>query len=193
LAERRAAVIVRKLATALQEAHARGVIHRDLKPSNVMMSGRGEPIVMDFGLARRDETVEARLTKDGTVLGTPAYMPPEQVRGETRAIGPACDIYALGVILYELLAGPLPFEGSVLNILGKILTEEPPPPSRFRPDLDPQLEAICLKAMAKKVEDRYASMAELAAAVAAQLRAMRETPRPAAGTGAAAEPGPGPR
>src|SRR5262249_34885589 len=190
LSQRQAALIVRKLATALQEAHARGVIHRDLKPSNVMISARGEPIVMDFGLARRDETVEARLTKDGTVLGTPAYMPPEQVRGETRTIGPACDIYALGVILYELLAGRLPFEGSVLNILGKILTEEPPPPSRSRSDLDPRLEAICLKAMAKQVGDRYATMAELAAALAAQLRAMRETPRPAADLAPAAEPGP---
>ncbi len=188
--QRQAAQIVRKLATALQEAHARGVIHRDLKPANVMISARGEPIVMDFGLARRDEAVEARLTQDGTVLGTPAYMPPEQVRGETRAIGPGCDIYALGVILYELLAGRLPFEGSVLNILGKILTEEPPPPSRHRPDLDPALEAICLKAMAKKVEDRYASMAELAAALAAQLRAMRETPRPTPSTEPATEPGP---
>jgi formylglycine-generating enzyme required for sulfatase activity/serine/threonine protein kinase len=190
LSQRQTALIVRKLATALQEAHARGVIHRDLKPSNVMISARGEPIVMDFGLAWRDETVEARLTKDGTVLGTPAYMSPEQVRGETRAIGPACDIYALGVILYELLAGRLPFEGSVLNILGKILTEEPKPPSRFRSDLDPRLEAICLKAMAKQAEDRYASMAELAAALAAQLRAMRETPRPAPDMGPAAEPGP---
>ncbi len=176
--QRQATLIVRKLATALQEAHARGVIHRDLKPANVMINPRGEPIVMDFGLARRDESVEARLTKDGTVLGTPAYMPPEQVRGETRAIGPACDIYALGVIFYELLAGRLPFEGSVMTVLGKILTEPSPPPSRFRPDLDPELEAICLKAMAKKVEDRHASMAELAAALAVQLRAMRDTTRP---------------
>src|SRR5262249_44286023 len=189
-AEGQGGVSGRKLATALQEAHARGVIHRDLKPSNVMISARGEPIVMDFGLARREEAVEARLTKDGAVLGTPAYMAPEQVRGETRTTGPACDIYALGVILYELLAGRLPFQGSVLNSLGKILTQDPPPPSRLRPDLDPQLEAICLKAMAKKVEDRYASMAELAAALAAQLRAMRETPRPAPSTGSAAESGP---
>src|SRR5262249_60296487 len=105
--------------------HARGVIHRDLKPSNVMINPRGEPVVMDFGLARRAQTVEARLTRPGTALGTPAYMSPEQVRGEPDTVGPATDIYALGVILYELVTGRLPFEGSALAILGRILTEEP--------------------------------------------------------------------
>jgi formylglycine-generating enzyme required for sulfatase activity/serine/threonine protein kinase len=189
LGQRQAALIVRRLAMALQEAHARGVIHRDLKPANVMVTPRGEPIVMDFGLARRDQTAEARLTKDGTLLGTPAYMPPEQVRGGTRALGPACDIYALGVIFYELLTGRLPFEGSVLNILGKILSEEPPRPSEYRPDLDPQLEAICLKAMAKKADDRYASMAELAGALAELLRSMPKSSRPAPGAAPAPEPG----
>src|SRR5262249_6691782 len=139
LAQRPAAVLVRKLALAMQEAHARGVIHRDLKPSNVMVSARNEPVVMDFGLARRDETVEARLTKPGSVLGTPAYMPPEQIQGDPETIGPACDIYALGVLFYELLTGRLPFEGSVLTVLGRILTQDPPPPSRHRGDLDPQL------------------------------------------------------
>jgi formylglycine-generating enzyme required for sulfatase activity len=177
IAQRNAALIVRKLAQAVQEAHSRGVIHRDLKPSNVMITGRGEPVVMDFGLARRDQTVEARLTKPGTALGTPAYMSPEQIRGEPGTIGPASDIYALGVILYELVTGRLPFEGSVLAILGRILTEDPVPPSRFRPDLDPQLGAICLKAMAKKVEDRYATMSDLAAALTAHLRTTQKTPR----------------
>jgi formylglycine-generating enzyme required for sulfatase activity/tRNA A-37 threonylcarbamoyl transferase component Bud32 len=187
LGQRQAVLIVRRLATALQEAHARGVIHRDLKPANVMITPRGEPIVMDFGLARRDQTAEARLTKDGTLLGTPAYMAPEQVRGEARALGPSCDIYALGVIFYKLLTGRLPFEGSVLNVLGKILTEEPPRPSEYRPDLDPRLEAICLKAMAKKGDDRYASMAELAAALTELLRSMPKGSRPAPDTDPAAE------
>jgi formylglycine-generating enzyme required for sulfatase activity/serine/threonine protein kinase len=175
LSQRQATVMVRKLAMAMHEAHARGVIHRDLKPSNVMVNPRGEPIVMDFGLARRDETVEARLTKPGAVLGTPAYMAPEQIQGEPDAVGPACDIYALGVIFYELLTGHLPFEGSVLTVLGRILTQAPPPPSKHRPDIEPQLEAICLRAMAKEADDRFASMGELAAALAAQLRTIRET------------------
>ena len=148
------------LARAMQEAHDRGVIHRDLKPSNVMMTGRGEPVIMDFGLARRDEAVEARLTKTGAILGTPAFMAPEQIEGNPDTVGPACDIYSLGVILYELLTARLPFSGSVIAMLGKILRDPPEPPSKHRPDLDSTLEAICLKAMAKRPQDRYASMAD---------------------------------
>jgi formylglycine-generating enzyme required for sulfatase activity/serine/threonine protein kinase len=193
LAQGRAAQIVRKLALAVQEAHAQGVIHRDLKPSNVMINPRGEPVVMDFGLARRDRTGEAPLTKAGTLLGTPAYMAPEQIRAEPEAIGPACDIYALGVILYQLVTGRLPFEGPLLSLLGQILTEDAPLPSKHRPDLEPQLEAICLKTMAKKAEDRYASMAKLAGALTEHLRNIRETPRPASGAEPAADPTPVPR
>lgn len=96
---RRVVTLVHQLAIALQEAHARGVIHRDLKPSNVMLNARGEPVVMDFGLARRSEPAAVRLTHNGSLVGTPAYMAPEQVQGQVDAQGPACDIYALGVIL----------------------------------------------------------------------------------------------
>ena len=173
------AAVVRKLALALQEAHARGVIHRDLKPSNVMLNQQKAPVIMDFGLARRIDKADARLTASGALLGTPAYMAPEQVNGKTESVGPACDIYSLGVILYELLTGQLPFEGPVLAILAqKILTEDPEPPSAHRPDLDPRLEAVCLKAMAKKVETRYATMAELAAALADYLRSAGQPPGP---------------
>jgi predicted Ser/Thr protein kinase len=163
------AALVRKLAQAMHEAHQHGIVHRDLKPSNVMVNKKHEPIIMDFGLARRVQE-DARLTKSGSILGTPAYMSPEQVAGDVQAIGPACDIYSLGVILYELLTGRLPFQGPVTAVLGQILTQEPPPPRAVRADLDPALEAICLKAMAKKPADRYGSMRELAAALTTYLK-----------------------
>lgn len=160
----RAAAIVRKVALALDHAHGRGVIHRDLKPSNVMIDAHGEPVVTDFGLARlaRDGV---RLTHEGAVLGTPAYMAPEQVT-DSSAAGAAADVYSLGAMLYELLTGRPPFDGPVLAVLGQILNTEPPPPSRLRPDLDPALEAVCRKAMAKDAAARYRTMAEFAAALA---------------------------
>ncbi len=161
--QRAAAALVRKLALALEAAHRAGVVHRDLKPSNVMLTQRGEPVVTDFGLARRDHPDDRRLTASGQLLGTPAYMAPEQVRGDTAAAGPACDVYALGVILYELLTGRPPFRGSPQAVFARILAEEPERPSAARPDLDPALEAACLKAMAKRPEDRFGSMQEFAA------------------------------
>jgi serine/threonine protein kinase len=149
---RQAIAIVHKMALALQEAHAKGVTHRDLKPANVMFDQRGEPIVMDLGLARLSQQEGTQLTQQGVMMGTPAYTAPEQVRGDVEAMGPGCDIYSLGVILYELLTGRVPFEGG--------------PPSALRGGLDPRLEAVCLKALSKEVAARYASMAELAAALA---------------------------
>jgi serine/threonine protein kinase len=162
LPERHVAEVVRTLARALAEAHARGIIHRDLKPSNVLIGPRGDLIIIDFGLARLTDPGTSRLTQSGAIPGTPAYMAPEQVKGDFEAIGPGCDIYSLGVILYELLTGQLPFEGPAPVVLGQVMFAEPPPPSAYRPDLDPRLEAICRRAMAKKIPDRYASMAEFA-------------------------------
>jgi hypothetical protein len=170
LTGRQAASLVRKLALALSEAHQRGVIHRDLKPGNVMIDKRGEPMVMDFGLARRARGGDARLTQAGTLLGTPAYMPPEQIRGDLEATGPASDIYSLGVILYELLAGRPPFKGDPMAVLSQVLLDEPPPLTQFRSNLEPDLETICRKAMAKKPEDRFRAMAEFAGVLQGFLR-----------------------
>jgi predicted Ser/Thr protein kinase len=177
LPQRPAAALVQKLALALAEAHRHGVVHRDLKPGNVMVNRRQEPVIMDFGLARRINKEDARLTKAGQVLGTPAYMPPEQVAGDLKAMGPACDVYSLGAMLYELLTGRTPFRGPAMAVLGQILTQEPEPPSKLRPGLDPALEAICLRAMAKKPADRFASMEAMAGALGRYLKG-RAAPGP---------------
>jgi serine/threonine protein kinase len=173
---RQAAHLIRKLALAVHEAHNCGVIHRDLKPSNIMIDRRGEPIIMDFGLARRYRTDDVRLTRVGSTMGTPAYMSPEQCRGERQALGPTCDIYSLGVMLYELLAGRPPFSGEdAMAVLSKVLIEEPAPPSARRPETDRELERICLKAMAKKVEERYPSGGALAADLRTFLKSQTTT------------------
>jgi hypothetical protein len=169
LSECQAASLVRQLTVPLQAAHERGIIHRDLKPSNILINPRGEPVLLDFGLARRLRQPGARLTQTGQPVGTPAYMAPEQVAGDLQRMGPGCDIYALGVILYQLLTGRLPFEGSVAEVLAQIVAQPPEPPSNYRPSLDAGLEAICLKALDKKVANRYASMQELGTALADYL------------------------
>jgi len=161
--DRNVANVVRKIAVALHEAHINGLVHRDVKPGNVMIDPRNEPIVMDFGLARQiDEDDDARLTRDGAILGSPAYMSPEQIEGKADKLGPHSDIYSLGVILFELLTGNLPFQGSVASIIGQILSKEPESPLKHRPDMSPRLAAICTKAMAKKPKDRYPSMLAMA-------------------------------
>jgi serine/threonine protein kinase len=177
MSQRRVAIMVRKLAQALEEAHYNGVVHRDLKPSNIMVNARGELIIMDFGLVWRIGAQNQRLTRVGLVVGTPMYMSPEQVSGKVDTIGPGCDIYSLGVIMYELLTGRVPFEGQEAFVLGQILFVEPPPPSTYRTDLDPRLESICLKAIAKSLDKRYATMGELAMAVGDYLRSAEGAPR----------------
>jgi hypothetical protein len=170
LPEQTAAAFVAQVARALEVAHRAGVIHRDLKPANVMVTERREPVVMDFGLARSGLAGDVRMTASGVILGTPAYMPPEQVGGDAASVGPGCDIYSLGVMLYEMLTGRLPFQGAPHELLRQVLTRDPEPPSRHRPRLDPRLEAICLKALAKEPAARFASMAAFAEALEAYLR-----------------------
>ena len=172
--QRQVAAIVGKLALALQEAHAKGVVHRDLKPANVMIrkTGQKAPVIVDFGLAQQLDAGGTRLTQTGQAMGTPHYMAIEQIKGDLGAIGPASDIYALGVMLYELLTGNVPFDGpNPMVVVAQILTTRAAPPSSLRPDLDRKLEAICLKAMAREIKDRYASMAEFAAALSEYLKA----------------------
>ncbi len=176
--EAQAAALIRKLALALQEAHAKGVIHRDLKPGNIMINRRKDLVIMDFGLARMAGGEDGVLTRTGNVLGTALYMAPEQAAGDIAAIGPAADVYSLGVILFELLTGDRPFEGPWSLVIGLKNVKDPDPPSKHRPDLSPALDAICLKALAQKPEDRYRTMAELAEVLTAFL-AIASVPAPA--------------
>jgi serine/threonine-protein kinase len=165
--EREVAKVVRKIALALEEAHAQGIVHRDLKPSNIMIDKRGEPIVMDFGVACwYDDQTQTRLTQQGALVGTPSYMSPEQIEGRTK-LGPASDIYSLGVVLYELLTGRCPFQGTVLNVISQVLHQPPPDPRKLRGDLSPELVAIVQRAMQKDRAARYASMRDFAKALTA--------------------------
>jgi WD40 repeat protein/tRNA A-37 threonylcarbamoyl transferase component Bud32 len=156
-----AARLMRNLAEALYHAHRQGVVHRDIKPANIILDGNGDPLVMDFGLARFQEGTE-KLTHDGTLLGTPAYMSPEQAAGRLEAVGPAADQYSLGVVLYELLCGETPFTGPPTLVISLVVHQEPRRPRAVNPAIPRDLETICLRAMAKRPEDRYADCSVLA-------------------------------
>jgi serine/threonine-protein kinase len=160
LPAKEAAEIVRAVALGVHHAHQRGLIHRDLKPGNFLLDEAGAPHVADFGLARE---VDVTLSVAGSISGTVPYMAPEQARGEA-VLTTAVDVWALGAVLFELLTGRTPFTGDVPTILRKLTdpNEQPPPVRRFRPDVDGDLEAICLKCLEKRPEDRYASASEVA-------------------------------
>ncbi len=168
---REVAEIIKTVAETLDEAHDTGVIHRDLKPSNITINHRGQPIIMDFGLARRHTHEDTQLTISGSFLGTPAYVSPEQIKNRDGEVDGRTDIYSLGVMFYQMLTGKLPFEGKdAMAVLGIVLTEEPQPPSEIVADLPKQLEEICLRAMEKLTIRRYQSMAELANAIDSFLK-----------------------
>jgi tetratricopeptide (TPR) repeat protein/predicted Ser/Thr protein kinase len=172
---RRAAQTVLHLAEALQHAHGLGIVHRDVKPANIMVDAAGEAYLMDFGLAYRREE-PGRLTRVGAMLGTPSYMAPEQAQGQSAEVHPASDQYSLGVVLYELLCGETPFQGPPEIVLFNVLHQEPPRPRQVNPAIPPELEAICLKATARRPEERYASCQAFAATLRSWLE---EKPVPA--------------
>ncbi|MBX3744762.1 MAG: serine/threonine protein kinase [Verrucomicrobiae bacterium] len=157
-----AAVLVAKVARAIHCAHQQGILHRDLKPANILIDQQGEPFVSDFGLARIAEKA-SDLTLTEAVLGTASYMAPEQAAGQSRQLTTSADIYSVGAILYELLAGRVPFRGPTpMETLRQVVERSVPSPRSIRPAVDPDLETICLKCLEKEPRDRYGSAEALA-------------------------------
>jgi serine/threonine protein kinase/WD40 repeat protein len=164
-----AAEICRDIAEALEYAHQQGVIHRDIKPQNILIGTDGKPRITDFGLAKLANQ-DAELTGSGQIMGTAAYMPPEQATGKTSEAGPTADVYALGATLYRCVTGRPPFQAaSAMEILRQVVDDEPIPPRRLNREVDADIETLCLKCLEKDPARRFASAGELAAELARYL------------------------
>ena len=156
------AVLLAKVAEAVHYAHQRGILHRDLKPGNILIDRDGQPHLTDFGLAKRI-AADSDLTVSGEIMGTPAYMSPEQAAGNVRHITTAADVFSLGAILYQLLTGRVPFAGTTrVEVLHAVIHKEPPPPRTLNPDVPRYLETICLKCLEKDPTKRFGSAKEVA-------------------------------
>jgi eukaryotic-like serine/threonine-protein kinase len=157
-----AARYVRLIARAIHHAHKQGILHRDLKPSNILIDAEDEPHITDFGLAKRLGG-DSGQTRTGVVLGTPSYMAPEQAAGKSQQLGPACDIYGLGAVLYELITGRPPFRAETpLDTVMQVMDRDPPPPRLLNSNIDHDLETICLKCLEKDPRRRYPTAEALA-------------------------------
>jgi serine/threonine-protein kinase len=153
--------VSRQICRGLQAAHEQGIIHRDIKPQNVLIDHKGEVKLMDFGIARMAEAPEA-MTAAGLIVGTPHYMSPEQVQG--KALDPGSDVYSMGIMLYEMLAGERPFNApSLMAILTAHITDKPRPLIDVRPDIGRDINAIVMKCLAKEPKERYANAGEMLA------------------------------
>lgn len=160
--------VVLQIASAMQEAHALGIVHRNLKPSNLFMCPIGDRMVvkvLDFGISKIESDGDARLTGSDAYFGTPAYAAPEQLR-EASAADARSDVWSLGIILFELLTGRTPFEGTVASVIAKVMTDPIPSPMAQRPDMPPDLSRVVLRALQRDPRDRFQSMAEMAEALA---------------------------
>ncbi len=178
IAPRRAATFARKLALALQHAHDHGLLHRDVKPQNVLVTREGEPQLTDFGLAKDVDDQSGVRTTEGTLVGSPSYMPPEQAEGSD-AVDTRADVYSLGATLFHMLVGEAPFTGpTMMNIIKRVITDLPDSPRRRNPAVDRDLDAICLRCLEKEPERRYPTAGALSDDLEAWLAGRPVTAKP---------------